>query len=70
MLSGVVCPREAKSIPISEAVRYRQMGESVLLGGERCLRFKVDICEMSVTDCGSVASSPAPFPPKLHLNSV
>lgn len=25
---------------------------------------------MSVTDCGSAASSPAPFPPKLHLNSV
>lgn len=53
MLSGVGCPREAKSIPICEAVRYQQqMGESVLFIEERCLCFKVDICEVSVTDCG------------------
>lgn len=52
MLSGVVCPREAKSVPICEAVRYQQMGESVVFREERCLRFKEDICEMTVADCG------------------
>lgn len=51
MFSGVV-PREAESLPICEAVRYQQMGESVLLREERCLCFKVDICEISVAYCG------------------
>lgn len=31
MLSGVVCPREAKSLPICEPVSYEQMGESVII---------------------------------------
>lgn len=31
MLSGVVCPREAKSLPICEPVSYEQLGESVII---------------------------------------
>lgn len=51
MLSGVVCSRAAESLPICEAVRYQEMAESDLVRGERCLRCKVDICEVSVADC-------------------
>lgn len=56
MLWGVVCPREAKPLPICEPVSYEQLGESVItiifLERERKkMFFKVDICEMSVVDC-------------------
>lgn len=51
MLSGIVCSRAAESLPICEAVRYEEMGESVLVRGERCLCSKVDIWEVSVADC-------------------
>lgn len=30
MLPGVVCPREAKSLPICGPVSYEQLGESVI----------------------------------------
>lgn len=35
MLWGVVCSRAAQSLPICEAVRYQEMGESVLVRGEK-----------------------------------
>ncbi len=57
-----------------EAVRYQEMGKSVLVRGERCLRSKVDICEVSVADCGRylkclLITSPTPtqIAPKFHL---
>lgn len=31
MLSGIVCPREAKSLPICEPVSYEQLSESVII---------------------------------------
>lgn len=48
MLSGIVCPREAKSLPICEPVSYEKLGESVATviifflekKEERCLCFK------------------------------
>lgn len=74
MLSGVICSRAAESLPICEAVRYQEMGESVLVRVERCLRSKVDICEVSVADCGRylkcrLITSPTPtqIAPKFHL---
>lgn len=54
MLSGVVCSTAQKSLPICEAVRYQEMGESSLVRGERCLRSKVDICEVSVADLEAI----------------
>lgn len=62
----------AQPLPIYEAVRYQEMGESILVRGEMCLRSQVDICEVSVSDCerylkcGSI-TSPTPNR-KLHLN--
>lgn len=37
MLSGIVCSRVEHSLPICEAVRSQEMGESDLVRGERCL---------------------------------
>lgn len=31
MLSGIVCPREAKSLPICEPVSYGKLGKSVVV---------------------------------------
>lgn len=56
MLSGVVCSRAAQSLPICEAVRYQEMGESVLVRGERCLCSKVDICEVSVAEVEDIGA--------------
>lgn len=74
MLSGVVCPREAKSLPICEPVSYEQMGESVIIIifcffkgeiEERCaLRY---MCARWYSD---FFPFPVPFISKLHLEFV
>lgn len=65
MLSGVVCPGEAKSVPVlrscevaaaeaAAAAAAAAHPVDLLRCGEkkRCLRSKGDICEMSLADCG------------------
>lgn len=52
MLLGFVCSRVAQSFPICKGVWYQEIDEFILVGGERCLCSKVDICEVSVTFCG------------------
>lgn len=75
MLSGVVCPREAKSLPICEPVSYEQLGESVITifflerKGKKMF-FSVDMCEMSVVYCSDFFSLPVPFISKLHREVV